>query len=116
MELMLYDEDRAAKVFSVLARDGVVRQTAGILGSGLPNMVDMADSSEILAERIGDVGAPRGSREDAIQELLRLDPARTLGIMMKLTEAADQEERQWTLRRLSKALHDLEVTVPGYDP
>jgi Trypsin-like peptidase domain/NACHT domain len=115
MELMWWDENRAAVVLTALARDDEVQKTAGIRGSGLPNMADMVASGQILAERIQDTNATRSSRETAIQQLLILDPGQTLETIMQLTDNTDQEERQWALQRLSKALNTLEITLPGYN-
>lgn len=114
-ELIWWDENRAADVLSALTRDHDVLQTAGIRGSALPVVTDMASTGQILVERIQDTSAARNKREDAIQELLRLDPDRTLKTIMEVTKAADQEESQWAIQRLAKALHALEITIPGYD-
>jgi hypothetical protein len=115
-ELIWWDENRATDVLSALTRDQDVLQTAGILGSALPVMTDMAATGQILVERIQDRSAERNKREAAIQELLALDPDRTLKSVMEVANAAaDQDESQWALQRLAKALQALEITTPGYN-
>ena len=115
-ELVWWDENRATYVLTALNRDHDVMQKSGIYGSGLPVMSDMAASCQILVERIQDSSAERDKREAAIHELLTLDPDRALKTVMEIVNGtADQEESQWAIQRLTKALHTLEIPIPGYD-
>jgi hypothetical protein len=109
-ELLWWDENRAAEVFTALAGDDEVQQAAHIFTGVLPNMADMDSSIQMLAEQVRGSSTAQRNRNDAIEQLLRLDPNQALGVMIELTEASDQEERQWAFQRLVKALDALEIT------
>ena len=116
LELIWWDENRATDVLSALIRDHDVLETAGILRSAHSLIPDMTATGQILVERIQDRSIERKEREAAIQELLTRDPDRTLKTVMEVADAtADQEESQWAIQRLAKALHALEISLPGYD-
>lgn len=108
MDLLYLDDSRASEAFGVIARDsGKVGLSATDLFFGVPpNMVDMNDTRILLAARVsGDLP----QREDAVDQLLALDPKLALDLLISIVDGGENGVRAWAKLRLRRALAELNI-------